>query len=218
MDQEVGPKKIILWLNDSLKNSIPGRLRKLEGATFEIRFSHLSCSHRKLIHALDSFPEETIITCDDDLIYARDWAQSLYTEHLKNPNTIIANQTRFIRYDAQGNLLPYKQWVYTEESPFNQRAVIPIGAGGVLYPPHTLSEKTTDVDLFLKLAPKADDLWFKAMSLLKGTLSIQANNAPAHPPIPILASQTQSLKKGNVDQDKNRVQWSAVSSYFDLQI
>lgn len=218
LDQEVRPEKIILWLNTNLKKSIPKNLKKLEGDIFEIRYSELNCSHRKLIHTLELFANTIIITCDDDLIYHPTWLKSLYNEHEKNSEVIIANQIRHISYDTKdGSLLPYKKWKNTSEVKTNSKAVLPIGAGGVLYPPNTLSSKTTDKDLFLKLTPKADDLWFKAMALLEGTQSI-LSNTPVPTPIPILGSQAQSLKKMNVDKDKNREQWNNVSTYFGIDI
>lgn len=218
LNQEVRPEKILLWLNTDLKNSIPEKLKKLESDIFEIRYSELNCSHRKLIHTLELFSDTIIITCDDDLIYHSSWLKSLYNEHKKNSKVIIANQIRHISYDAKdGCLLPYKKWKNSSEVKTNTKAVLPIGAGGVLYPPNTLSSKTTDKDLFLKLTPKADDLWFKAMALLEGTQSV-LSNTPVPTPIPILGSQAQSLKKVNVDEDKNREQWNNLSTYFGIDI
>ncbi|MFS4456244.1 hypothetical protein [Maribacter sp. 2304DJ31-5] len=217
LDQTIHPKKILLWLNESLKNDIPKQLKILEGDLFEIKYSKLTCSHRKLIHTIQNYPDTTVVTCDDDFMYRSDWLQLLYKEHLKNPDRIIANQTRYITYNDEGDLLPYKQWKYSSDKVFNPDAVIPIGAEGVLYPAKVLSEKTTDVDLFLKLTPKADDLWFKAMGLLKKTRSILATEK-AKTPIPILGSQKESLKKTNIGADKNREQWLAVTKYFDLNL
>lgn len=71
-------------------------------------------------------------------------------------------------------------------------------------------------ELFLQLTPKADDLWFKAMGLLKGTKSIQAQNSGKEP-IPIWGSQKVSLKKGNIGMDKNRTQWQALTDHFQLK-
>ncbi len=39
----------------------------------------------------------------------------------------------------------------------------------MLYPPHSLDKIVTNKDLFIKLAPSADDVWFWAMALLQGT-------------------------------------------------
>ncbi len=217
LDQEVMPQKIVLWLHNDLKESIPGKLRQLVGPIFEIRYSELKCSHRKLVHSLMAFPTDIIVTCDDDLLYRKDWLKLLFQAHLNNSSAVLANQTRYIRYDDNGELLPYTQWSKGEHTVFNQKAVIPIGAGGVLYPPKSLDNKTTNSQLFLKLTPKADDLWFKAMTLLNETDSFLVDKRPKSP-IPIIGSQKQSLKKTNIGEDKNRVQWLAVSKYFEIDI
>ncbi len=217
LNQSVTPEKIVLWLHHDLKQTLPKKLSKLEGDIFEIRFSELTCSHRKLVHAIEFFPSKTIITCDDDMIYDSNWLKLLYLEHKKYPKDVIANQTRYINYSKTGDLLPYKEWSQTKNTTFNQKAVLPIGAGGVLYPSGVLSEKTINRSLFLKLTPKADDLWFKAMSLLKET-SCRTSDKTHGKPIPIMGSQIESLKKNNVDGDKNRSQWLAVTNHFKLNL
>ena len=40
------------------------------------------------------------------------------------------------------------------------------GSGGVLYPPHSLSDLAVRDDIFMKLIPTQDDVWFFAMALL----------------------------------------------------
>ncbi|WP_343485759.1 zinc-binding alcohol dehydrogenase [Allomuricauda sp. d1] len=212
--QKKRPKKIVLWVHRDCKYDMPEKLSRLQNKTFEIHFSELTSSHRKLVNTMQLYPEETVVTCDDDMIYQPNWFPRLYDSHRKHPNMIIANQTRCIMYDENGNLLSYKNWGsgYTCE---NSKAVLPIGAGGTLYPPNSLHEDALNSSLFLKLTPKADDLWFKAMSLKKGTLSYQAKNI-AGEPIPIFGSQKESLKKSNIKQDKNRDQWQAVADHYGL--
>ena len=56
LNQDKRPKKIILWLHHSLKKEIPKNLAALENDLFEIMYSDLICSHRKLIHSLTLFP------------------------------------------------------------------------------------------------------------------------------------------------------------------
>ncbi len=218
LNQDVRPEKIVLWLNTELKKKIPKKILQLQGEIFEIHFSDLYCSHRKLIHSLTLFPERTIVTCDDDLIYRKNWLSAFHAAHLKHPEFILANQTRYISYDDDQSLLPYKNWNYpNNNTSFNKQAILPIGAGGVLYPPNALHKKVTNVDLFMKLAPKADDLWFKAMALLQNTVAMQTENTPKYP-IPIIGSQVQSLKKENIKKDKNREQWKALVAYFNINI
>ncbi len=209
------PIKIVLWLNDGLKSEIPKSLEKLVGTIFEIRFSPLNCSHRKLIYSLQEFPDLPIITCDDDCIYRKNWLLPLYRTYLQNPKRIIAHRLRCIQFSEIGKTLPYKEWNCNGTK--NPRAFLPIGAEGVLYPPHIFPEIVWDESLFLKLAPNADDLWFKAISLRENILPHQSENTPVGA-IPIMGTQKVSLKKTNIDEDQNRVQWENLALYFDLKI
>lgn len=209
------PEKIILWLNNDLKEKLPGNLKKLQSDLFQIKYSPLNCSHRKLIHTLELYPSEVIVTCDDDIIYRKEWLSLLYKMYQKNPKNIIANRAVHINHDSNGNPLPFKQWRKPLNGIINPMAFVPIGVWGVLYPPYSLHKKVLEEELFLKLTPKADDLWFKAMSVLNGTVSIQAEES-ARKPIPIIGSQKVALKKDNLGKDKNTLQWNNVSTYFNL--
>jgi len=212
--QSSPPKKVLLWLNEEDKNKIPNSLKKLEGDVFEIKFTPLKCSHKKLIHTLELYPNDIIITCDDDFIYDYQWLEKIYKDHLNHPKNIIGNFTRQIRYDENGELLEYKKWKKEDSKP--NELTLAIGAAGILYPPKSLSPKTTNIDLALELTPKADDLWFKGMSFLQGTTVLQSENPPKRL-IPIFGTQKVSLKKENVDNNKNLKQWEALTDYFNLK-
>ena len=209
------PKKIILWLNQDLKSRIPGSLHLLQSDLFEICFSELNCPHRKLIHSIEKFPDDVIITCDDDVIYRKDWLRLLYQEHEKYPGKVIGNRTFQIAYDRRGFPLPYQSWKTTDPIQVNKKALVAIGAWGILYPSGSLDSQVLDVELFMRLAPFSDDFWFKAMALINGTYTIQAEKFPKEP-IPIIGTQGNSLKKINVKRDLNDAQWSSLSDYFGL--
>jgi len=216
MAQSVSPKKIVLWLETGLEGQVPSALRKLSGDLFEIRFSdQCSSSHSKLIHTLEAYPKEIIVTCDDDFLYRKNWLSLLYAEHLKNPNCIIAHNTLHVNHNPQGDPLPFRKWKYPEDGEINPRAVYPLGAWGVLYPPGALHKEAMDRELFLSLAPKADDHWFKAMSLIKGTRSIPTS-VRAKEPIPVINTQGVALKKENLGEDKNTVQWQSLQDHYHL--
>jgi len=215
LSQDKLPKKIILWLNTDLKSKVPISLTKLESDIFEIQYSNLYCSHRKLIHTIEKYPEDVVITCDDDLMYRKNWLSLIYQEHQKKPNAIIGNHTVHINHDNNKKPIPFKQWKFPKEKSANIMAIVPIGAWGVLYPPNSLSNEVTNHELFLKLAPKADDLWFKAMAVLKETISIQAEKLPKEP-IPIGGTQKIALKNENLGKDKNTIQWNSLNTYFQL--
>lgn len=214
MQQEYLPEKIVLWLKEDFKNDIPKSLKKLEGDLFEIRYSPYGFSHRKLIHSLEAFPDKTIITCDDDVIYHKSTLRVLYEEHLKYPNSVIGNRCRNITYQ-DGELLSYGKWPFIAEMPEQPGLVMPVGAFCVCYPAGCLDARVQDVELFMKLAPKADDLWFKMMAVLNNTVS-RKNSQEIVEPVPIMGTQFVALKTVNKGQDLNRVQWNELMKYFEI--
>ena len=81
--------------------------------------------------------------------------------------TIIAHRCHKVGFD--NDILPYQSW---EKCIINDKASYDnffTGAGGVLYPPHVLNNEVFNKDLFMALAPNADDIYFWAMALLNNT-------------------------------------------------
>jgi len=212
LEQDLAPKKIVLWLNKTLENKVPHSLNKMIGPRFEIRFSDIDGPQLKLIESLKSFPNDLIVTCDDDLIYPKNWLSTLYSAHISHPGHIMAHHCRLIKRNELGELLPYTQWNWDRSKPYDEADLLAIGSSGVLYPPHSFNHQVVDMELFQKLCPKSDDLWFKAMALLNDTPIKWSGYS--FEPIPILGSQKVSLKKSNVHQDKNRIQWNQILTHF----
>lgn len=215
MNQSIKPEKIILWINENDRNKIPKKVKILTGDLLEIKFTHHKSSHKKLLPTLELFPDKVIVTCDDDLIYEKKWLEKLYNTHKKYPNDIICNKARQIAVDKNNKALDYKFWRYTNQNNFRKN--LAIGEGGILYPPKSLHPQITDYDLALKLAPKNDDLWFKAMALRNNTIVRLAEN-PSKDFIPIPGTQKISLKKVNVVQNFNVDQWNDLTEYFNLDL
>jgi hypothetical protein len=214
LDQSVKSEKIVLWLHHSLSNKIPNKLSALQSKRFEIHFSDQTCAHRKLVESLKLFPDHIIVTCDDDVMYPNDWLLTLHQESKSFPLEIVAHECRVITYDENNRVLPYANWSGEKigGSEFNTLA---IGYGGVLYPPHSLHKDVTKRELYDNLAPRADDLWFKAMAIKAGT-SVRRTSCKQEKPVPIAFSQGISLKKFNVREDGNRMQWQATLDYYTL--
>ena len=215
LNQNTRPEKILLWLNHSLEKQVPDGLSDLQGERFEIRYSDQNCPHRKLVETLTRYPDHIIVTCDDDVMYPSDWLSRLYQQHKQSPNDIVAHECRRIAISPDNEeVLPYKEWRF-EQAGEGSPATLAIGYGGVLYPPNSLHSDTSNRTLYDELAPRVDDLWFKAMALRAGTqVRRTVNNRPK--PTPILFSQTFSLKKENIGADKNRKQWQILEKQFQL--
>lgn len=209
-------ENIILWLNERLRGQIPRSLAELEGERFSIRYGDLTCPHRKLIHSLALYPDKVIVTCDDDLMYDHSWLQRLYADHRRYPRSIIAHECRKIAFDATGNPKPYSEWPIERGRDLTDTWLMSIGYGGVLYPPGVLHRDVQRRELFLALTPRADDLWFKAMSLMAGT-EVRRSANPGEKPMPIWGTQRISLKRTNVRADGNTEQWRLLYAHYGLQ-
>jgi hypothetical protein len=212
----VRPAKIILWLNESLQGRLPRRLTGLQGECFEIRFAPGTSSHRKLVLTLREMPDATIVTCDDDVMYPQDWLSRLYVEHQAKPGCVIGHTCRVIAYTASGELLPYKYWKYASPGACGPE-ILPIGVGGVLYPPGSLHPDVLDETLYMRLAPRADDLWFKVMAVRQGVMAC-SSVMPTEVPLPCPLFSDISLGDSNVKLDMNRVQLDDICRYYGMTL
>ena len=215
LSQSTPPERMILWLHERHKNTLPDSLTRMVGDKFKIHYTTLDSPHCKLVPNLLAEPGKTVVTCDDDLIYEPNWLNSLWLSHQRWPDDIICHIARRISYADDGTPLPYKQWGTVKEQGVTEPNLLPLGYGGVLYPANRMPTLATDSEHYLTLAPKADDLWFKAVTQSHGINSRTSLNPPSAP-YPMPNSQTISLQKTNVREDGNRLQWEALMSEFGL--
>lgn len=214
--QNPKPRLVVLWVSPDLAQYIPRSLLRMQGARFEIRYRDDVGPHTKLVHALAEFPGEVLVTADDDMLYESTWLARLWSDHVRYPADVIGHQCRVISVDSVGNLQPYRQWRRAAPGEASQY-VLPLGFSGVLYPPGSLAAEAVNAKLFRRLAPKADDLWFRAMSLINGVRA-RRSSSPPEKPIPLPFSQAITLNSENVAQDGNRSQWVALSEHYRLEL
>jgi hypothetical protein len=168
--QTFKPHRIILWVTDQLTGadlSVP--LLRQQQRGLEVRFRRDLRSFTKLLYALQEHPSALVVTADDDTLYPRDWLYQLHESYLARPALIHCQQARWISSSADGRPKPYLEW--KSEMPGQVEPamrLLPLGVGGVLYPPGRLHSEVFNESVFLKICPTADDIWFKAMSLLNG--------------------------------------------------
>jgi hypothetical protein len=163
--QTMLPDRVVLYLT---KEVMTPQLSKLRELGLEIRYCEELRSHTKLVPALRDFPEDVLITIDDDVYYPSNWFFKLKSAYLKDPARIWCHSAHEIVV-KRGRIAPYAQWRWCVKSSRHENRLFPRGTGGILYPPHSLHPLVTDASEFLKLAPTADDIWFWAMAVLKGT-------------------------------------------------
>ena len=172
MEQTMKANRIILWLDYSFeKQPLPRALQLLQKRGLEIEYCKDIHSYTKLIPTLQKCPNDAIITIDDDLIYEFDLLEKLIMAYQKDHSYIYCNRHHLMRQDAEGKLLPYTQWMWNYTGLDAHIMNFPTGVGGVLYPPHSLDEEVFNENEYLDICKYADDVWFKAMAMKKGTLS-----------------------------------------------
>ena len=172
MEQTMKANRIILWLDYSFENlPLPKALQLLQKRGLEIEYCKDIRSYKKLIPALKKYPDDAIITIDDDVLYEFDLLEKLITAYQQNPSYIYCNRHHLMRQDAEGKLFPYIQWTWNYINLDANVMNFPTGVGGILYPPHSLDEEVFNEAVFLDICKYADDVWFKAMAMKKGTFS-----------------------------------------------
>lgn len=172
MNQTVKPDRIILYLS---KENFPGREKDLPERVLDMCSFGLELrwckgdmkSYKKIIPALKEFPNDIIITVDDDLYFDLDLIESLYNSYKKFPNAISAMRTHRIKFEEDGSIAPYSQWEkqYVEEDPMPHMDLLATTGAGTLFPPHIFSEEVCNEKEIMELCPTADDIWIKIMSV-----------------------------------------------------
>lgn len=169
------PDKLVLYVTKAQfgEAGLPEKLKEIEkrNPIFEIRdYGKDIRSYRKLVPALKDFPDDIIVTIDDDMDYDKEMLTDLLKLHDEFPDRIIAHRAKKVSL-----FHPYKKWKKlrwydfirkSDQSGFN---VIQTGCGGVLYPPGALKKEMIDEELFTRIAPTADDFWFWAAAVANGT-------------------------------------------------
>ncbi len=217
MNQTIRPDKIILWLaKDELScGDIPHKIFKLKSRGLDIRVVDENLkSYKKLVYTIEEFKGCNIITCDDDIIYPTFFIEGLYEKFKEFPDSIVAYRCALIQKIDKSTLKPYLNWSSPKSSEPSYN-LFPTGVGGILYPSHSLHSKVLDKELFLKLSPLGDDIWFKAMALLNNTKTVMVNEKSIEFPL-IKGSQDDALWHTNVTENKNDEQLKNVFDYFKL--
>lgn len=171
--QELRPDAVLLWIARDDFAHLPPAVRALEREGLRIEACDDLRSYKKIVPALERFPEAYVAIADDDVYYPPDWLSQLVDAVGSDPPVIAYHRGHRLRFDANGALLPYGAWLFDVEPDAGEPAgadIMPTGLGGVLYPPGALHPDVTRADLFTKLAPWGDDLWLYWMARRRGAL------------------------------------------------
>lgn len=225
--QTVRPEKVILWLDEAHwnDNNLPIRLKRLLPLGLEVRYCKDQRSFTKLVPALMHYPDSVIITVDDDIYYSKYLVEELYAAHLLHKNAIIGRKISIPTFDERGGLNHWDLWRHIlcgKSANGDPQRIFPLGFGGVLYPPHSLFADVVKEELFLKLSPFADDIWFFIMAYKKQTprIQLETRNKTDYN-VDVLY---QKLHKGNslwdinVGESRNNSQLNDLLDYYNINL
>jgi hypothetical protein len=215
--QTLAPRRTVIWLGEEqfpteLRQEIAGRYPLPEGV--ELRYRPDLGPQTKLLYALREFPEAAIITADDDVIYPPFWVEQLHSAHLAHPGLIHCFRAHAMLLAEDGMPAPYSTWGWLApgvQGP--SQLLFPTGTCGVLYPPGALDAEVWNLDAMRRLSPTQDDIWFKAMALLRGTPVRKVRPESLEFPH-ILGSERKMLWTVNVG--RNDAQLQAVFAHYGL--
>lgn len=163
LSQDIAPDVLVLWVARADRAKLPRNVEKLQRYGLTIKECPDWGPFKKIIPALEEYPDATIVTADDDVFYPKGWLRR-FVEEYRDPDEVLCQRAR--RADVR---MPYKSWSLLLE-PDAGHHVFPTGIAGVLYPPGTLASGVNDAEAFMRLCPKADDVWLYWMAARAGAV------------------------------------------------
>lgn len=161
--QTVQPDRVILWLDEGDQHRLPPEVTAMAG--LEIRICPDWRSYKKIVPTLMAHPEAYVATADDDLYYAADWLERLVAVAGSGVACLRAHRVVMAGAGPAG----YEGWTHNIDVAEAGPLVFPTGVSGVIYAPGVFHADVTRDDLFMRLAPGADDIWLYWMHRLAGS-------------------------------------------------
>ena len=171
MQQSMKANRIVLWLDESFRGkTLPKSLQNQQKRGLEIAFCKDIRSYKKIIPSLKKFPDNAIITIDDDILYDYDVLERLIMSHKECPQYIQAIRVHRIILDSHHVPVPYNKWTWNSKETGPHRLNFLTGGAGALYPPHCFDDEVFNERVFMDICPYADDVWLNAMALKNNVL------------------------------------------------
>lgn len=219
--QSLSFASITLYLSrqDIQEKSLPNSLLRLQRRGLLIKFSDENIkSYKKLYYSYllhQNNADALLISADDDVFYPTNWLENLCDKY-QQVNGVVCCRGKKISVDDNCNVLPYKQWNSPNRHNIeNSVLLMPTGIAGVMYPIAALQGLAGHKDDFLMLAPYADDIWFKGVTLANGFGSYLANDKGCEfPAILSLSTKKRGLTLINVHQGGNDQQMGKTWQWF----
>ena len=157
--------------------------------SLSVHFVRNTGPYRKLLPVLEEFIDSpmnaVIVTCDDDTYYESSWLRTLLHHHSLTGSIVAYRGHTACLHSVDNSLSSYADWQKNTHKCHFSLANLPTGKDGVVYRPYYFDRSVLDVETAIRLAPTADDLWFRWHSLMRGVpcylISLNQNVLPTVP-------------------------------------
>jgi hypothetical protein len=172
--QTVLPKKWVLVLSiEDYNNKLPKHLTKLQDLGLEIIWvKNNPFAVKKLLPTKEKYPDLSIITFDDELIYGRTVIQKLTKAARKNKNCIIGHVGKRL-YQIDNEMSLYFRFKKDACYETKSNEIYFLGGSGTYYPPDCFDKKVFNIEAIHNIVPgRGSDMWFWAAAIAKGTTQV----------------------------------------------
>lgn len=218
--QTMKPDEIVLYLAQeqfpAKESNLPGVLSEMiRSGNVKLRWVDDLKPHKKYFFAFQEYPNDLVITIDDDMIYAPDMIEILYNSYLRHPNAVSALRAHLMMFSERYGILPYERWIlkYNRIVDCPSQQLFCTGCAGVLYPVQLFDQALLNKEAILNHCIYADDIWLKLMEIVCDIPVVLADHQ--HYPQIIEGSQSTKLADMNISERMNDKQLEDSMNWFD---
>ncbi|HWE19165.1 MAG TPA: glycosyltransferase family A protein [Hyphomicrobiaceae bacterium] len=167
LNQDVKPDATVLWLTRAEFAALPSTVLRMDGLTIRQVEEDIR-SYKKLVPALEAYPDAYIVTADDDLVYPPSWLRELAEAH-RSDKEILLRRGRLPTNTPDGSIGSYNTWPLAWKPGDSNSGLFPTSCHGMLVPPCAMAPEVLDMAKARSLCPMNDDIWWYWMGLLGGS-------------------------------------------------
>ena len=210
--------KVILWLaeNQFPAKEIPESLdHYVEEQKLSIRWCDDLMSHKKYFYAFREYPNDLVITIDDDLLYSPTLIEKLYQSYLLHPYAVSAFRTHLMLLE-NGEVLPYSEWIkeYSLHIGDESMLLFATSGAGTLFPTYLFNLSLLDEGAIRQNCLYSDDIWLKLMQIAD---NIPVVLAAEYKGLQILSGTQENSLYSSYNRDQNDEQLKKSMKWFDGQ-
>lgn len=123
-----------------------------------------------------------------------------------------------MKKDCCGNLIGYGMWEQECERIVEpSMELFAIGVGGVLYPPHCMSEELFNKEVFIDICLQNDDIWLKFMQVVNNTPVVYVSGK-YNRVMPVVTDNASALSKKNIGMNQNDMLMKLMERHYGISL